>query len=184
MVDLMVDYQARWGGLALPELAVPLYDGGIAVMSTDDPGDIEGVDPCFSAGTDHYSVAHWFCVDLQGRFGILYEDWVPLHSSVSGWIEAYALADAAQRMHRVEVWKGGEAANRARALIDALPELTAVSEVEGLADNWWQGDGALLAVYEGEAKVFRNEEAAFAALYAETAQRAEELRVTLHSIDP
>ncbi|SEN21161.1 hypothetical protein [Nonomuraea pusilla] len=179
----MVDYQARWGGLALPELAVPLYDGGVAVMVADDPGDTEGVGPCFTAGTDYYSVAHWFCVDLQGRFGILYESWVPLHSSVSGWIEARALADAAQRMHRVEVWKGREAANRARALIDALPGLIEVPEVQGLADNWWQGDGTLLAVYEGEAKVFWSQEAAFAALYAETEPRADELRVTLRSID-
>lgn len=184
LVDLMVDYQARWSGLALPELAVPLYDGGVAVMSADDPGDTEGVGPCFTAGTDHYSVAHWFCVDLQGRFGILYEDWVPLHSSVSGWIEAYALADSAQRMHRVEVWKGRQATDRARALIAALPELTAVPEVEGLADNWWQGGGALLTLYEGEARVFRSEKATFAALYAETEHRAEELRVALRSIDP
>ncbi|MFG1755235.1 hypothetical protein [Streptosporangium sandarakinum] len=183
LLDLMVTYQARWGGLALPELTVPLYDGGVAVMTAGDLGDIEGVDPCFTAGTDHYSVAHWFCVDLQGRFGILYEDWVPLHSSVSGWIEAYALADAAQRMHRVEVWKGRQATDRARALIAALPELARVPEVEGLADNWWQGDEALLALYEGEAKVFRSEEAAFAALYAETEQRAEELRAALRHID-
>ncbi|GAA3424606.1 hypothetical protein GCM10018953_17890 [Streptosporangium nondiastaticum] len=103
---------------------------------------------------------------------------------MAGWIETYALADAAQRMLRVEAWKGRGATNRTRALISALPGLTAVPEVEGLADNWWQSDGALLALYEGEAKVFRSEEATFAALYAETKQRAEELRVTLHSIDP
>ncbi|GAA3424607.1 hypothetical protein GCM10018953_17900 [Streptosporangium nondiastaticum] len=49
LVDLMVDYQTRWGGLALPELAAPLYDGGVAVMSADDPGDTEGVGLCFTA---------------------------------------------------------------------------------------------------------------------------------------
>jgi hypothetical protein len=181
LIDKMVGYHARWGGLALPELAVPLYDGGLAVMYGDDPDDTEGVGPCFTAGTDHYSVAHWFCVDLQGRFGVLYEDWVPLHSSVSGWIEACALADAAQTMHQIRVWRGDEA-RQAQNLVEALPGLTSVPQVEGVADNWWQGDGTLLAIYEGEAKLFRDERASFTAVYAESEHQAEDLRARLHSL--
>ncbi|WP_424536802.1 hypothetical protein ACOZ38_44385 [Sphaerisporangium viridialbum] len=177
LVDKMVDYHARWGGLALPELAIPLYDGGLAVMYGDDPDDIEGVGPCFSAGTDHYSVAHWLCVDLQGCFGVLYEDWVPLHSSVTGWIEASALADVAQTMHQIRVWRGDEA-RQMQNLLQAIPGLTSVLEVEGLADNWWESDGTLLATYEGEAKLFPTGKE-FTALYTESQHRAEELRARL-----
>ncbi|GAA3440772.1 hypothetical protein [Planomonospora venezuelensis] len=178
LIDKMVDYQARWGGLALPELAVPLYDGGVAVMYGEDLGELEEASWCFGAGMDHYSVAHWFCVDPQGRFGILYEHWVALHSSVSGWIEACALADAAQAMERIGTWRGEEA-RRARILTHVLPGLTPVPEVEGLADNWWQDNGVLFAAYDGEARVFRSERSAFTALYAESEHQAEELKALL-----
>ncbi len=181
LVDRMVDYHARWGGLALPELALPLYDGGVAVMYGDDPDDIEGVGPCFTAGTDHYSVAHCFCINLQGRFGVLYENWVPLHSSVSGWIEAAALADMAQTMHEIRVWRGDEA-RQAQNLVQTLPDLIPVPQVKGLADNWWQGNGTLLAIYDGEAQLFRNGREAFTALYAESEDQADELRARLDGI--
>ena len=143
VIDRMATFHRRWGGLALPP--APHYDGGPRWFETDLPEQSdEGW--WFEAGLQRTAVPYSFVIGPGGEFGISADRYVPLHASIEGWVESVALAhEAFLRAKQVTRYRGDE--------VDALrlDGFEPVPEVRGVADSWWRGPDALVAIYTGEA---------------------------------
>ncbi|MET8752254.1 hypothetical protein ABZW32_19470 [Streptomyces sp. NPDC004667] len=157
-IDRVAAFEATWGGLGLPPS--PHYDGGPRTLSGDVP---EGPDPDwhFGAGAQRTALPYSFMIGPGGEFGLHADGWVPLHSTVEGWVEALALAEHARSCaHTITTVT--------RDAVDEL-DLTGfepVPEVAGLADTWWLGPDSLVAVYRGEAEVMHAPQCRTATIYA------------------
>jgi hypothetical protein len=168
-VELAAGFQDRWGGLALPPLL--RYDGGPALLTADLPALVDGAGWCIEAGHGRVQVPYRYYVDEAGRFGVEIAPGgrqVPLHGSVSGWIESCALEDAARGWDLI-ARRSGEVAELVTTWVPRVGPLTPVPEVEGLADSWWRGDGVLVSVCAGAAMLTAGRRAlirAEACLYA------------------
>ncbi len=156
-IDRVSAYEAVWGGLVLPPS--PHYDGGPRVLSGDVP---EGPDPDwhFNAGDQRTALPYAFMIGPSGEFGLHCGHWVPLHSSVEGWVEAVALAHHARSCARTTTTVTGDAVEN----ID-LNGFQQVPETAGLADTWWRGTDSLIAVYRGEAEVMDAPQCRTATIY-------------------
>ncbi|WP_194818833.1 hypothetical protein [Nocardia sp. XZ_19_385] len=146
LVDRMTAYQKKWGGLHLPP--APQYDGGPRFFYPDSP-ETDNAGWWFEAGTQRTAVPFMFMIGPSGEFGIQADraGWVPLHSSIEGWVESLALA------HHASTW----ARQITRLVGDELDGIDfdnyePVREVVGLADTWWRGSDSLAALYTGEAE--------------------------------
>lgn len=172
LIEPLAEYQMRWGGLELPPTGQ--YEGGPQVLDAAVPGERDGVGACFTAGEPRCVTAYTFLVDGSGRFGIAggdHDRWVPLHGSVTGWVEAAALAHLAANLP-------AEVGLATGPRSDELPEryrLRRFREVDGLADEWWHGERTLLAIYRGEARLFGNPAYQTAYLYTDIADLADRL---------
>lgn len=155
-IERLLAHQERWGGLALPPSDD--YEGGPYDLDADDP-DAE----LFTVGRPRASVPFAFAVDRQGRFGLCAEGlpWVPLHSSVTGYVESLALTYHAR--HRAQTVRRliGAQAEKLIAELAGPP----VAEVAGLADNWWRTDNGYVWVATGEDRLFGGPSRALAVLY-------------------
>ena len=166
IVEQLVQFQARWGGLQLPTVAE--YDGGPAYLAGDDPDYCEGIGLCFDAGGTRTALPYSFCVDRSGRFGLVLDEWVPLHGSVEGWVEAAALEHEVMLRSRVRLLEGRRVTGVVDRLSKRLGSLEPVPEVAGLADTWWRGRGVVLAIYTGEAQAFGSSRYQRAYVYEQT----------------
>jgi hypothetical protein len=144
-VDRVAAYGARWGGLALPP--APQYDGGPRILCPDTPEGSPTEGWWFEAGMQRTAVPYSFMIGPNGEFGIHSDRWVPLHSTVEGWVESVALA------HHASMW-AKKITKVTGDDVDALQleAYNAVPEVAGLADTWWRGRDSLVAIYKGEAE--------------------------------
>lgn len=115
----------------------------------------------FGAGPQRVSTAIAFMIGPSGEFGIDGDRWVPLHSTIEGWIESVALA------HHASCYAQQISTIRGDA-IDGLPLSTfePVTEIRGLADTWWRGPDSLIAIYTGEAECFDAPRLRVARVYA------------------
>ena len=142
-VERMVAFEERWGGVVLPP--APAYEGGPHFFFADTPEGSNEEGWWFWAGDQRSSVPFSFMIGPNDGFGIRGPDWVPLNASVDGWVESVALA------HHAALW--AKTVTRLSGVeveeID-LAGFEPVPEVEGLADQWWQGPQAYVAVYRGE----------------------------------
>ncbi|MFD3486430.1 hypothetical protein [Streptomyces sp. NPDC058665] len=144
VIDRMVAYQERWGGLVLPP--APRYDGGPKYFDPDSP-ESDSAGSWFEAGPQRASVPYSFMIGPRGEFGIHGDGWVPLHATVEGWVESLALA------YHASMW-----AKQVTKLVGddvdgvALDGYEPVRETTGLADTWWRGPDSLVAFYNGEAE--------------------------------
>ena len=156
-IEALLAHQERWGGLALPP--ADDYEGGPYDLDADDP------DPeLFAVGRPRCSVPFAFAVDREGRFGVCGSGlpWVPLHSSVAGWVESLALTyHARQNAQTVRRLAGSQA----EKLIAGLAGRAPAPEVGGLADNWWRTDNGYAWVPTGESLLFGGRSRAVAVLY-------------------
>jgi len=149
VVQRAVAYNARWGGLCLPPALS--YDGGPHVLDIDtpEPGPPD-LDWRFDAGSSRTALPYGFMIGPDGSFGIEFNRWIRLHTSIEGWIESlaftYAMRDAATTITKVT----GDAVDE----LD-LTNMNPVPEVRGVADTWWRGDDSAIAIYQGEAELFQ-----------------------------
>ncbi|MEU1736848.1 hypothetical protein [Streptosporangium sp. NPDC020145] len=144
-IDRAVEYEARWGGFALPP--APHYEGGPRVLSSDIPEGSPAEGWWFDAGGQRTSVPYAFMIGPGDEFGIHSELWTPLHATVEGWVESVALAyHASMWATKITKITGDE--------VEAiqLEGYEPVQEVAGLADTWWRGPDSLVAIYRGEAE--------------------------------
>ncbi|MEV5944812.1 hypothetical protein [Streptomyces sp. NPDC051994] len=157
-IDRVSAYEAVWSGLALPPS--PHYDGGPRTLSGGVP---EGPDPDwrFEAGMQRTALPYAFMIGPNGEFGLHAGNWVPLHASIEGWVEALALADHARRNARTTTTLTGDAVDDLE-----LDGFEPVAEVAGLADTWWRGTDSLIAVYRGEAEVMNAPQCRTATIYS------------------
>ncbi|MFD3809294.1 hypothetical protein ACFWTC_38540 [Streptomyces sp. NPDC058619] len=158
-VDRVAAYEAAWGGLALPPS--PHYDGGPRTLSGGVPEALGAGCWYFEAGEQRTALPYSFVIGPTGEFGLHAGDWVPLHGSVEGWVEALALADHARRCARSTTVLTGDAVEG----LD-LGGFEPVSEVAGVADAWWRGPDSLFAIYRGEAEVMCAPQCRTATVYA------------------
>jgi hypothetical protein len=145
VIDRMAAYQARWGGLVLPP--APEYDGGPRYLEADSPEGSVSEGWWFEAGVQRTAVPFSFSIGPSGEFGIHAGQWVPLHSTVEGWVESLALA------HHASVW-AEKIVTVSGDDVDGivLDGYEPVHEVKGVADTWWRGADSLVAIYSGEAE--------------------------------
>ncbi|WP_378741008.1 hypothetical protein [Nocardia brasiliensis] len=160
LVDRVLDFQRRWGGLVLPPSAE--YEGGPKVLWAEMLVDAARADAgWFGAGDGRVSMAYGFTIGPAGEFGISIDPFVPLHASIEGWIESVALAHHASRSARqITTIRGDE--------IDelALHDFEPVPEVRGLADTWWRGPDSLISIHTGDAECFGVSRLRVARVYA------------------
>jgi hypothetical protein len=141
-----VAFQERWGGLKLP--LPPVYEGPVH-LDADGPEDWAEEGWWFGAGDQRTAVPYCFLISPTGEFGMYWDRWVPLHSTIEGWVESVALAHyAAGAAKKVTRRTGRRAAKISLADYDPVPE------VKGMADTWWRGENSLVAIYTGDAKAF------------------------------
>ncbi|MEU4318310.1 hypothetical protein AB0F85_14135 [Nocardia fluminea] len=158
-VDRVIEFQRRWGGLALPPS--PNYDGGPKMLCAEMPVDALERAGWFEAGTLRVSMAYGFMIGPAGEFGIDGDRWVPLHASIEGWIESVALA------HHAANWAQQITTIRGDAIDDLpLSTLVPVAETRGMADTWWRGPDSLIAIYTGEAECYGASRLRVARIYA------------------
>ncbi|MFV2008494.1 MULTISPECIES: hypothetical protein [unclassified Micromonospora] len=161
-------YQIRLGGLVLPSApGMPEDAAGPRMLSVGAP---EWEDTSasqgwfFEAGPQRTAVPYSFLIGPDGTFGIAggdHDRWVPLHSSIDGWVEALALAYAAMDVADTVTRLTGSAVDR----LD-LTAMQPVAQVGGIANGWWYRPGLLAAVYTGEAELFARPAYRTAYLYA------------------
>ncbi|GAA2627267.1 hypothetical protein GCM10010411_75450 [Actinomadura fulvescens] len=144
-IERVATYGSRWGGLALPP--APHYDGGPRILDPDIPEGSPGERWWFQAGIPRTAVPYGFMIGPNGEFGVHSDRWVPLHSTVEGWVESVALAYHAAMWAKVVTKITGDDVGALQ-----LDGHTAVPEVAGLADTWWRGTDSLVAIYRGEAE--------------------------------
>ncbi|MFC9438638.1 hypothetical protein [Nocardia sp. NPDC057030] len=160
LIDRMTAYQKTWGGLQLPP--APQYDGGPRCFDPDSP-ETDTAGWWFEAGTQRTAVPFTFMIGPSGEFGIHAEQagWVPLHSTVAGWVESLALAHHASMWARQITKLSGDE-------LDGIDwdAYTPVREVMGLADTWWRGPDSLVALYTGESAGFDSPRARVAQIYS------------------
>ncbi|MFF4402151.1 hypothetical protein [Streptomyces sp. NPDC001480] len=147
VIDRMATFEARWGGLLLPP--APQYDGGPKYFDPDSPEGSPAEGWWFEAGTQRTAVPYSFMIGPGGEFGIHAGRWVPLHTTVEGWVESLALAHHAAMWAKQVTKATGDDVDRI-----ALDSYEPVREVRGLADTWWRGTDSLVAIYSGEAECF------------------------------
>lgn len=160
LIDRMSAYQKKWGGLHLPP--APQYDGGPRYFYPDSPeSDTAGW--WFEAGTQRTAVPFTFMIGPSGEFGIQADvtGWVPLHSTIEGWVESLALSDHASTWARQITKLTGDEVDG----ID-LDNYEPVREVMGLADTWWRGPNSLVALYTGEGVGLDSPRARVALIYS------------------
>ncbi|MEU0677251.1 hypothetical protein ABZ330_31005 [Streptomyces sp. NPDC006172] len=145
VIDRMVAYEERWGGLVLPPASQ--YDGGPRYPEADSPEGSESEGWWFEAGMQRTAVPYGFMIGPSGEFGIHAGQWVPLHATVEGWVESLALTHHASMCAKQITKVTGDDVNGI-----ALDGFEPVREVMGLADAWWRGADSLVAVYAGEAE--------------------------------
>ncbi|MEU8465107.1 hypothetical protein [Streptomyces sp. NPDC029003] len=157
-IDRVVAYEKVWGGLALPPS--PHYDGGPRTLSGNVP---EGPAPDwhFEAGPQRCAVPYSFMIGPGGEFGLHAGDWVPLHASIEGWVEALALTDHARRCARTTTTLTGDEVDDLN--LDGFEPVPAVA---GLTDTWWRGTDSLIAIYRGEAELMHAPRCRTATIYA------------------
>ncbi|MFF3653610.1 hypothetical protein ACFYXV_33850 [Streptomyces sp. NPDC002181] len=157
-IDRVVAYEKVWGGLALPPS--PHYDGGPRTLSGDV---LEGPGPDwhFEAGLQRCAIPYGFTIGPGGEFSLHAGDWVPLHASIEGWVEALALADHARRCARITTTLTGDEVDDLN-----LNGFEPVPEVAGLADTWWRGTDSLIAIYRGEAELMHAPQCRTATIYS------------------
>lgn len=149
-IDRAVAFQQRWGGLVLPP--APEYDGGPRYFEVDTPdgSPSETSDGStahgwwFEAGLQRTAIPYSFMIGPTGEFGIHAQRWVPLHATIEGWVESLALAHHAAMCAKQITKVTGEKVDT----LD-LDGFEPVTEVRGLADTWWRGTDALVAVTRG-----------------------------------
>ncbi|GAA3335476.1 hypothetical protein GCM10020358_03950 [Amorphoplanes nipponensis] len=153
VIERADSYQRSWGGLALPPSpGGEEGDGGPRVLCADTPEreeDFAAPGWWFGAGPQRTAVPYAYLIGPDDSFGLAGDTWVPLHATVQGWIESLALAYAARQMADTVTRISG----RAVAELD-LTGMRAVPETAGIANTWWIGAGALVAIYGGEAELF------------------------------
>ncbi|MET7752349.1 hypothetical protein [Micromonospora sp. NPDC005367] len=118
----------------------------------------------FEAGPQRTAVPYAFLIGPDGTFGIAGGDdgqWVPLHRSIDGWVEALALAYAAMDVADTVTRLTGSAVDQ----LD-LTAMQPVAEVGGITNGWWYRPGLLAAVYSGESELFARPAYRTAYLYA------------------
>ena len=84
-----------------------------------------------------------YLIGPDGTFGIAggdHDRWVPLHSSIDGWVEALALAYAAVDVADTVTRLTGSAVDQ----LD-LTAMQPVAEVGGITNRWWYRPGLLAA---------------------------------------
>jgi hypothetical protein len=142
VLDQMARFEDRWGGLVLPP--APAYEGGPSWFQADMP-EVDEDGWMFWAGEPRCSVAFSFWIGPNDEFGLYGPNWTPLHASVDGWVESIALSRHAARWARQITRLRSEE-------VDAfdLSGFEPVAEVRGLADTWWKGAQAYVAIYRGE----------------------------------
>ncbi|MCX5323826.1 hypothetical protein OG847_30910 [Streptomyces sp. NBC_00120] len=145
VLDRMVAYEERWGGLVLPPASQ--YDGGPRYLEADSPEGSASEGWWFEAGMQRTAVPYSFMIGPSGEFGIHADQWVPLHATVEGWVESLALTDHASTCAKQIVKVTGDDVNG--IVLDGYEQ---VREVMGVADTWWRGADSLVAVYTGEAE--------------------------------
>lgn len=143
VIDRMVAYQQRWGGLILPPGEA--YGGGPKYFRSDVPERLSEDGWWCEAGDPRASVPYLFMIGPADEFGIYANGrWTALHRTVEGWVESLALAaHASQSADKISRVSGDD--------VDRL-DLTGfqpVHEVAGLTDNWWRRPGTLIAIYSG-----------------------------------
>ncbi|MFF1839076.1 hypothetical protein ACFVXE_33595 [Streptomyces sp. NPDC058231] len=132
-IDRVVNFQERWGGIALPP--APVYEGGPRILNADTPEGSAGEGWRFSAGDERVSMAYGFMIGPDGEFGIRADRWTSLHAGIDGWVESLALA------HHAALW----VKNITKITGDAVDDLDLdsyepVHEVQGITDNSvWPG---------------------------------------------
>lgn len=147
VINRMVAYEERWGGLVLPPASQ--YDGGPRYLEADSPAGSASEGWWFEAGMQRTAVPYAFMIGPSGEFGIHADQWVPLHATVEGWVESLALTDHASRCAKQIVKVTGDDVNG--IVLDGYKQ---VRGVMGIADTWWRGADSLVAVYAGEAEAF------------------------------
>ena len=116
----------------------------------------------FEAGDQRASVPYGFRIGSNDEFGIHGNNWAPLHASVEGWFESVALEYTARR------WAPNIKTIEGTAVDDInLTGMDPVPEVAGLADTWWRGEDAVIAIYRGEALALGFPAAQRATIYAD-----------------
>jgi hypothetical protein len=160
-IDRVAAFEAVWGGLVLPPS--PHYDGGPRALSGDVPHRQSSGGWQFEAGLQRTALPYSFMIGPDGEFGLHAggEDWVPLHATIEGWVEALSLADHARRCARTTTTFTGDAVDTL-----GLEGFEAVPEVAGLADTWWRGTDSLVAIYRGEAEVMHAPQCRTATVYS------------------
>ncbi|GGV83115.1 hypothetical protein [Streptomyces massasporeus] len=93
-IDRVVNFQERWGGIALPP--APVYEGGPRILNADTPEGSAGEGWWFSAGDERVSMAYGFMIGPDGEFGIHADHWTSLHAGIDGWVESLALSTVKQ----------------------------------------------------------------------------------------
>jgi hypothetical protein len=156
VIDRIDDYQARWGGLALPAApGLPEDAAGPRLLGADTPEREDGFPGqgwFFEAGPQRTAVPYSFLISSDGAFGIAGGGdgkWVPLHGSIDGWVESLALAYAAVDIADTVTRLTGRAIDK----VD-LTSMQPVGPVKGLANGWWYRPGLLVALYAGESELF------------------------------
>ncbi|MFD0782485.1 hypothetical protein ACFQZ8_00880 [Micromonospora azadirachtae] len=168
VIDRVEAYQARWGGLVLPSApGMPEDAAGPRMLSVDTPEWEDTSAPqgwFFEAGPQRSAVPYAFLIGPDGTFGIAGGDdgqWVPLHRSIDGWVEALALAYAAMQVADTVTRLTGSAVGQ----LD-LTAMQPVAAVGGITNGWWYRPGLLVAVYSGESELFARTAYRTAYLYA------------------
>lgn len=151
VIDQAAEFEAQWGGLALPP--APWYNGGPrAFMVTDMPEGSAEQGWWFPAGDQRFSVPYGFSVGPGGEFGLNGPRLkTALYASVHGWVESVALSYRASMFAEQITNVSGTAVDE----LD-LSALEPVPLVAGLADTWWRSADLLMTVSRGEADTFDN----------------------------
>ncbi|WP_232234746.1 hypothetical protein [Actinoplanes sp. N902-109] len=156
VVDRVDEYQARWGGLALPAApGLPEDAAGPRMLGADVPqkeDELPDQGWSFEAGPQRTAVPYSFLISSDGTLGIAGGDdekWIPLHGSIDGWVESLALAYAAVDIADTITKLAGPATDS----LD-LTSMQPVELVDGRANGWWYRPGLLVALYAGESELF------------------------------
>lgn len=160
VIGRMAAFEDRWGGLLLPPAL--RYSGGPKFFQSDVPEPAPDGGWWFEAGDQRAAVPYGFLIGANDEFGISGRTWVPLHASVEGWIESVALEHVARHWAPTITTIVGTAVDD----ID-LTGMEPVPEVAGLADTWWRGEHAVVAIHRGEALALGFPDAQRATVYSE-----------------
>lgn len=163
-VHKTAEHERQWGNLYLPPSLA--YNGGPRYLGGEAPTSEWASKGCIEAGPSRVSTSYEFLIDDSGSFGVGASRFVPLYSSVEGWIEALALEYAVRGMAAmVRRMSGPDLAALDLSRMEPFPG------IPGISDSWLIDEEAIVFVCRGRALLSKYPDDEFAVSYSGIADR-------------